>query len=106
MGIPAFGYDWDLTDKTKSGQLNWMRVPTLLAETKSEAQWDEASSSPFFKYTRAGHPHVAWYENEKSLGLKAKLVAKYHLGGISVWALGMEDDSFWQALRAELIPKV
>ena len=105
MGIPAFGYDWDLTDKTKSGQLNWTRVHPLMNEVKAEEQWDEASSSPFFKYTRASHPHVAWYENEKSLGLKAKLVAKYHLAGISVWALGMEDDSFWQALRAELIPK-
>jgi spore germination protein len=103
MGLPAFGYDWDLNDKTKSGQLNWTRVHSLMSEVKAEEQWDDASSSPFFKYTRAGHPHVAWYENEKSLRFKAKLVAKYHLGGVSVWALGMEDDAFWQAVRAELI---
>ena len=52
MGLPAFGYDWDLADKTKSAQVNWTRIGPLLTATKAEAQWDASSSSPFFKYTR------------------------------------------------------
>jgi spore germination protein YaaH len=98
LGVPAFGYDWDLTDKSKDSQFNWDQVPTLLSRTGTVEQWDADSSSPFVTYESGGRQHIVWFENARSLGLKAQLVAKYHLGGLSVWALGQEDDAFWQAL--------
>ncbi len=99
MGIPAFGYDWDLEDKTKSQQITWTDFCAKLSSTKSVLGWDIASSSPRFAYSESGQVHVVWGEDVHSLGLKMQLVAKYRLAGVSVYALGMEDQSFWKALR-------
>jgi spore germination protein YaaH len=101
MGIPAFGYDWDLVDKTKSTQITWADFSEKLVNLDSEQiVWDDASSSPHYAYHPDGHAHVVWGENERSLGLKVRLVAKYHLAGVSVYALGMEDEAFWKAIHA------
>ena len=103
MGIPAFGYDWDLVDKTKSTQITWADFSEKLVNLDpSEVEWDTASSSPHYAYHNASHAHVVWGENERSLGLKVKLVTKYHLAGVSVYALGMEDETFWQVIRASV----
>jgi hypothetical protein len=34
---------------------------------------------------------VAWYQDPQSISARANLVAKYRLGGIAQWTLGMED---------------
>jgi spore germination protein len=100
MGIPAFGYDWDLADKSKSKQITWTDFSEKLVNLDgSQIEWDSASSSPHFAYHNDSHAHVVWGENERSLGLKVKLVAKYHLAGVSIYALGMEDEAFWKALQ-------
>ena len=99
MGIPAFGYDWDLADKTKSTQITWSEFHALLDSTKGLPQWDEASSSPHYAYTKNGLSHIVWAEIPNSINLKVRLVAKYHLSGVSVYALGMEDEAFWKAIR-------
>jgi spore germination protein YaaH len=99
MGIPAFGYDWDLLDHKQSRQVTWNEFEQLSATRQKKLAWDEASSSPHLSFTEQGHPHAIWAENARSLELEMQLVAKYHLAGVSVYALGMEDDAFWKALR-------
>jgi spore germination protein YaaH len=99
LGIPAYGYDWDLKDKSDNKQVPWTALPALLAQAKDGEQWDAADSSPHFRYSVDDHRHVVWYENAKSLAPKIALVATYNLAGVSVYALGMEDDSFWQAIH-------
>ena len=101
MGIPAFGYDWDLADKTKNSQITWTNFSAKMAKIDSEqVVWDDASYSPHFLYVANGHSHIVWGENEHSLGLKVGLVGKYHLAGVSIYALGMEDDAFWKAIHS------
>jgi spore germination protein len=100
MGIPAFGYDWDLADKTKSKQITWADFSAKLVAIKAGPEWDDATSSAHFSYTENGHEHVIWGENTRSLRLKAQLAVKYHLAGVSIYALGMEDSTFWWALRS------
>jgi spore germination protein YaaH len=99
LGIPAYGYDWDLGNKADSQQAPWTALPALLAQSPGGAQWDATESSPHFNYRQGGRRHVVWYENAQSLACKIALVAKYRLAGISVYALGMEDDRFWQAIH-------
>ena len=41
-----------------------------------------------------------WCENARSIELKSKLATVYNLGGVSVYALGMENVAFWQAVHA------
>lgn len=102
LGVPAFGYDWDLQDKKQSKQITWTEFNARLVAVHTAPEWDEATASAHYSYTENGHAHVVWGENARSLRLKARLVAKYHLAGVSVYALGMEDAAFWKALTTEL----
>ncbi len=42
---------------------------------------------------------TAWYQDARSYGARASLVAKYQLGGIAAWTFGMEDPSAMEAVR-------
>jgi spore germination protein YaaH len=100
LGIPAYGYDWNTTKGT-GAQVHWKDVPGLIAGSRVTRQWDAASSSPFFHYQAAdGSSHLVWYEDEKSVPLKTAVAVSNHLAGISVFALGFDDLSFWQAVQA------
>jgi spore germination protein YaaH len=100
LGIPAYGYDWNMTAKT-GVQVFWKDIPALISKTGATPQWDSASSSPFFTYHAAdGSSHVVWYEDEKSIPLKSSLAVSHNLAGVSVFALGYDDLSFWQAVHA------
>jgi spore germination protein len=102
LGIPAYGYDWDLTDKHESVQRDWKVMDALRVKAGAESHWDAASSSPWFEYLDSDHHrHVVWHENTRSLRLKSQLAQSEGLCGISIYALGMEDDAFWKALRFE-----
>ena len=42
---------------------------------------------------------TAWYQNAQSYAVRAQLVAKYRLGGITAWTFGMEDPTATDAVR-------
>jgi spore germination protein len=104
VGLPAYGYDWDLTDSDLASwtfsatSFSWSSTAALLAQPGATEGWDAASQSPFVTYTERGHCHEAWYENAESLRAKTALIAKYSLAGLSIWSLGQEDDRFWGAV--------
>ncbi|TXK84372.1 glycosyl hydrolase family 18 protein [Paenibacillus sp. N3.4] len=101
MGLPAYGYDWNLTTNNPNDgkQVAWKDISSLISKTKASPKWDAATSSPYFTYQASDKSnHVVWYENAQSITEKSGFYGKYHLGGISMWAMGLEDTSFWQAL--------
>lgn len=108
IGLPAYGYDWDLTASDGStgsyiaSDVSWKDFPALLEKEGAEMKWDSSSQSPYLTYSEEGHAHVVWFENEESIRIKTALVKKYNLAGISVWALGKENESFWQAVQTGL----
>jgi spore germination protein YaaH len=100
LGLPAYGYDWNLTAGT-GDSIDWKIVPALIAQTHAAPAWDAKSSSPYFRYTaKNGAKHVVWYENARSITLKSALVPARDLAGVSVWVLGADDADFWKAVRA------
>ncbi|MBI3428475.1 MAG: hypothetical protein HY050_00140 [Actinobacteria bacterium] len=42
---------------------------------------------------------TAWYQDARGYAARAQLVAKYRLGGITAWTLGMEDPTATDAVR-------
>ena len=42
---------------------------------------------------------TAWYQNAQSYRLRSELVAKYKLGGVTAWTLGMEEPLAMEAIR-------
>ena len=108
IGLPAYGYDWDLTasdvpqgDYAAEG-ISWKDFQTLLEKEDAEMNWDSSSQSPSLTYSTDGHAHKFWFENEESIRIKTALVQKYDLAGVSMWALGKEDNDFWQAVLVGL----
>jgi spore germination protein len=106
LGLPAYGYDWDLTasepeqEEYSATGFSWTDIPALLAKTGAAEQWDPDAQSLYVTYSEGGHRHTAWHENEASLRVKTAFVGTYGLAGLSVWSLGQEDASFWEAVAA------
>ncbi|QGG47147.1 glycosyl hydrolase family 18 domain protein [Heliorestis convoluta] len=93
LGIAAYGYDW-YGSNTKV--VNYHSVPKLLDQYNITPSWDDKAKSPYFFYTdERGLRHEVWYENPRSMAYKLELVNKHDLGGIGIWRLGFEDQSFW-----------
>jgi spore germination protein YaaH len=49
--------------------------------------------------TQCTATRVVWYQDAQGFGLRANLVAKYRLGGLTQWTLGMEDPAATDAIR-------
>ena len=105
IGLPAYGYDWDLTASDVSEgtysvvDIDWLDFSAMLEKPHVGTGWDSTALSPFLTYTENGHTHVVWYENTDSIRAKVDLMQVYDLAGLSMWALGKEDESFWQAVQ-------
>ncbi len=108
IGLPAYGYDWDLTTYANTGSypssfVAWTSFSDWLGKTGAVEHWNDIYLSPSVTYTTEdAHSHEAWFENAKSIEAKTALAKKYELAGISVFALGQEDLSYWQAAMAGL----
>ena len=57
MGLPIYGYDWNLTKGT-GVQIAWKDIPALITRTGAIPQWDATSSSPYFNYALNGSNYV------------------------------------------------
>jgi spore germination protein YaaH len=103
IGLPAYGYDWNISTGTGHRALGWTAIHNLLASSGTQSQWDPVSQSPYFTYTDAnGHQRMVWHENATSIKLKTELVKAYQLGGVSMWRMGLENEAFWQAVQQGL----
>lgn len=100
LGLPAYGYDWNII--TDAGtQVAWKDMPALLASTGATPQWDATTNSAHIDYTAPdGSVHEVWYETAQGIQVKAQFAKTLNLAGVSMWALGAEDVNFWRAVSA------
>ncbi|UQZ47408.1 glycosyl hydrolase family 18 protein [Bacillus sp. PK3-037] len=100
MGVPAYGYDWDLKDGSSSSAKEWNDIKPLIKKRKAKPAFNKKTGSMTFSYTdKKKHKHVVWYENEKTIETKSRLAKQYKIAGVSVYALGHESESFWKAIQ-------
>lgn len=104
-GLPSYGYDWRADDS--GTQLYWANTDALVKQYGVTPSYVGSNNSVTFGYTAndGRGTHTVWTENARSVKLKASLVNAYGLAGTSMYALGMEDARFWQALKAGLAPQ-
>lgn len=95
MGLGFWAYRWCNEQVIHSG---YAEVETLATQTGAVSQWHAWHRTPWFEYDQNGCRNVVWYENQRSLQEKLKLVRQYHLHGYSAWRLGQEDPAFWTAV--------
>ncbi|MCC2528272.1 glycosylase [Bacillus halotolerans] len=100
MGVPAYGYDWDLKDGSNSSAKEWNDIESLIKKQIAKPAFNKKTGSMTFSYTdKKKHKHVVWYENEKTIETKSRLAKQYKIAGVSVYALGHESESFWKAIQ-------
>ncbi|RXJ00711.1 LysM peptidoglycan-binding domain-containing protein [Anaerobacillus alkaliphilus] len=103
IGLPAYGYEWYSATGQGIRALSMRQIETILSQTKATVHFDEKTQTPFFSYRDdQGTERVVWFEDERSISAKMKLVSKYNLGGVSMWRMGQETDQFWQAVTTHL----
>jgi spore germination protein len=99
LGVPLYGYDWS---GGKGTAMTWLQVFGLLKEHPSPVHWDEASQSPWLRYTdRKGRHHELWFENAYSASAKFEAAHRHGIGGVYLWMFGDEDALTWTKLREQ-----
>ena len=91
IALGFYGYDWS---KSETVTVNLKRAKFLIEEYKAKLKWDKKSQSPYFLYVKNGETHEVWFEDEKSIEQKLKIIEKYKINNIGIWHLGMLDYSF------------
>lgn len=117
MGIPYYGYDWPVKDKSNPRSLTLAQsdangyVETLsYGRARQDAtfsdencHFDELAQEPWCGYTspKTGKDHVAWFENDQSIKIKYDFAKNNNLAGIAIWALGYDKDypDLWDTLK-------
>lgn len=102
LGLPAYGYDFDVTHDT-GVMVEWRETQALLNTAGAMPVFDTATESAHFDYVASdGSRHQVWYESPQGIQDKAHLAVTLDLAGVSMWALGFENNSFWSAVDAGL----
>ena len=126
VGIPGYGRDWitkvdgtcpsDVSSIIKVGAKaatfvlrdavnlasSYNATPTYVdkyGETTFNYQKTYVGNTAAGLATQCTASRTVWYQDSQGYGLRAALVAKYHLGGVAEWTLGMEDESAAMAIR-------
>lgn len=116
MGVPYYGWDWAVVDgKTINSRTLPQDNPNNSAEVISygrmredksiiskQCKWDDYALATWCWYTNDnGVDHQAWFEDNKSLGIKFDFAKQQHLDGIAIWVLGYDKDypDLWNLLK-------
>jgi spore germination protein len=95
LGVPLYGYEWNLS----SGSARGLEYTEVLPLTQGVSlRTDSASLEKTFSYQRGASTFEVWYNDADSVAGKAKLAADMGLKGIALWRLGREDPNIWPTL--------
>jgi spore germination protein YaaH len=126
VGVPGYGRDWvtavsgvcpaNVINTVKAGAKAAtfvMRDAAALAATYGAVPtYNEQFGEMTFSYqkvyngttatglsTSCTASRTAWYQDARSWALRADLVSKYRIGGITAWTFGMEEPLAMEAIR-------
>ena len=126
VGLAGYGRDWvtkvegvcpapfanAIKVGAKAATFVMRDAATLAANYQVTPVFDEKFGEATFTYTKAYEGNTAdgrstictatrtaWYQNAQSYKLRSELVAKYKLGGVTAWTLGMEEPLAMEAIR-------
>ncbi|XP_065529796.1 di-N-acetylchitobiase [Lathamus discolor] len=133
MGVPWYGYDYVCQNLSKDHVCSLSKVPfrgapcsdaagsqvpyrAIMKQVNSSFSgtlWDEVQKSPFYEYKDSlGRFHQVWYDDPRSISLKAAYAKNRGLRGIGMWngnsldysreaVAEQQTEAMWQALTPE-----
>ena len=93
LGLPFFGYDWPTSNGTLTAQPEGSPATITAGQEVSSGRpvyWDADTDTAWTSYQVGSQWHEAFFENPASLYMAAELSQQYGLGGVGIWALGMD----------------
>lgn len=108
MGIPNYGYDWELPYKrgeTVARTISNEEALSIAAGRRAQINFDPVAQTPYFNYF-APRPqggiaeHVVWFDNARSMDAKLPLIAEYALGGGGVWNVTTYFPALWTVMNS------
>ncbi|XP_027729755.1 di-N-acetylchitobiase [Vombatus ursinus] len=106
MGVPWYGYDYHCLNLSEDHvctipkvpfrgapcsdaagrQVTYKAIMQQVNSSLSGSQWNAQQQAPYYNYKDTdGHFHQVWYDNPKSISLKAAFVRDHGLRGIGMW---------------------
>lgn len=99
-GLPFYAYDWCTEGMCENRGLVYDGVKNIIEENKINPEWDDEAKCPWFYYKDdRGNPHTVYFENERSIAEKIKIIKKLGISGVSIWRLGNEDQGNFNPLK-------
>ena len=93
LGVPYYGYDWPTTNGTNTAQATGPESPlsdAVIAASGHPTYWDPTTQTAWTAYQVGNQWHETYFDNPQSLALKAQAADFFHIGGVGIWALGMD----------------
>ena len=90
LGIPNYGYDWPLPyvrGVTKAQSINNLQAIQTAVDYGVDIRFDETAQSPYLRYWQYGVQHEVWFEDQRSILAKFRLIKEYGLTGAGYWQL-------------------
>lgn len=102
LGVPAYCWQWELGAQSKERSHIYSRVVEKYEASDPihlRMYIEDLGTEVFFYLDETTKkPYLTWCDNYKSFEEKLDLVDHLDLHGISVWALGQEDERIWDEL--------
>ncbi len=65
----------------------------MIAASGHPTYWDPTTQTAWTSYQVGTQWHETYFDNPTSLALKAQLANLFHIGGVGIWALGMDGNN-------------
>ena len=101
LGVPNYGYDWNIpwVEGTAARSIGNIAAQELAIDRGAPIQFDEASQSPFFRYTAEDNSrHEVWFEDARSIAAKLELLHSRSLSGVGVWQIMRWFPQLWLSM--------
>jgi Glycosyl hydrolases family 18 len=93
LGMPYFGIDWPTTDGTLTAQATGPATDVSYGQVMASGHpiyWDAQTDTAWTSYEVGTQWHETFFEDAASLYDAAQLANSNGLGGMGIWALGMD----------------
>ena len=104
LGLPYFGIDWPTSDGTLTATATGPATNDTYGQVMASGHpiyWDATTQTGWTSYLVGTQWHESFFEVPTSMYDAAQLASSYDLGGMGIWALGMDgnDKTLLSALR-------
>lgn len=101
VGIPFYTRIWSVSGSTTTSRAVGMQdaINELNADGHT-APWNEEAGQYVSSYEKNGVTKKTWFEEDKSVEEKLKVISEYDVAGIAAWKLGLEKSSVWSVISS------